>query len=1555
MSQNAKNSLKFAGQQDTSGAVQEDGVVKVAGRLTAVDSDSRASLTWSVAGNGAGTYGSLAIDATGKWTYTLNNGAANVQSLADGENVYDTFMVTVTDSNGLTATQAVKMKIAGSNDAPVITAAAGQDAGAVVEDGTQVATGKLVGADLDHGAKLSWSVVGGGDGVYGALSIDGKGSWTYKLDNSAKAVQALAQGEHARETFTVKLSDGQGGTDTHTVTVDIAGTNDAPRIAGDSTAMVKEDKTLTAGGHLTASDADHGAQLTWSTVGSAAGTYGSFALDQNGNWTYALNNGAANVQALSGGAQVTDSLVVKVTDQFGASALQTVTVKVVGTDDAPVIAGTATGSVREDAVTTASGQLSLVDIDGRVHGDDHDDDRGDGDGHEGHRAGRDGNDHDHGDHDHGDHDGGNAWSVVGGGNGTYGHLSVDSSGKWTYVLNNAAGHVQALGAGESHIETFTVQVRTGDDDDDGLVVTQLVKVTVTGTNDAAVLSSAVANLTEADAAADLSTSGTLSISDVDSAATFVAQAGTAGSYGTFAIDAAGAWTYTASSAHNEFVAGQTYTDSFTVTSADGTTTSVTVNLLGANDAAVLSSAVANLTEADAAASISTSGTLAISDIDSAATFVAQAGTAGSYGTFAIDAAGAWTYTASSAHDAFVAGQTYSDSFAVASADGTATSVTVNLLGTNDAAVISGDVAGAAVEAGSGNSGGTPVATGTLTDTDVDNTPDSFQSVAAATAGDNGYGAYTMTADGTWTYTLDNGNAAVEALAAGDTLTDSFTVRTIDGTAQQVTVTIDGAADGPVNHAPVANDDILNSVVTFEPGTYSESRSYDDSLGYNRSFVDTNDGYRFADNGGGNDRLGDHVEGPSITVYEGVDYSYALYNYGVESVPYDTVTHNMPIEMTRMDGGVFALAHANLVAYDAYYKTAVLTETVTGYLNGVQGVTLTFDLPNTVDITVSHTNTVDLSGLGTVDRVEFVTVGTNNSSYNYNHTFIDNIEIAQSLTNEDTPVQIASATLLANDTDVDAGHVLHVGSVSATSALGAAVSIDGNGVITYDPTGSSVLGALGENEFANDSFTYTAVDEHGASSQATASLRVAGAADGPVNHAPVANDDILNAVVTFEPGTYSESRSYDDSLGYYRSFVDTNDGYRFADNGGGNDRLGDHVEGPSITVYEGVDYSYALYNYGVESVPYDTVTHNMPIEMTRMDGGVFALAHANLVAYDAYYKTAVLTETVTGYLNGVQGVTLTFDLPNTVDITVSHTNTVDLSGLGMVDRVEFVTVGTNNSTYNYNHTFIDNIEIVQSLTNEDTPVQIAAATLLANDTDVDAGHVLHVGSVSATSALGAAVTMDGNGLITYDPTGSSVLGALGVDQFANDSFIYTVFDEHGASSQATASLRVAGAYDAPMAQNHAPTVTGSLDGGTLYVWAGGDVPDGDSGGPAFNLNPDALPVVVHALDNATDADHDPLSVESFAVVAGNKIGIWNDVNYFGGMNINSSQAISFDSAANTFALDPNAWVLQGLRTGESATLTMAYNVFDGHATTPDSVSWTLVGTSDTSLVGHLVIA
>jgi VCBS repeat-containing protein len=90
----------------------------------------------------------------------------------------------------------------------------------------------------------------------------------------------------------------------------------------------------------------------------------------------------------------------------------------------------------------------------------------------------------------------------------------------------------------------------------------------------------VQNLTETNAV--LTTSGALTISDIDSPATFVAQSNVegAGGYGKFSIDASGNWTYATDRAHNEFVGGTTYTDTLTVASADGTTHVLTENILG---------------------------------------------------------------------------------------------------------------------------------------------------------------------------------------------------------------------------------------------------------------------------------------------------------------------------------------------------------------------------------------------------------------------------------------------------------------------------------------------------------------------------------------------------------------------------------------------------------------------------------------------------------------------------------------------------------------------------------------------------------------------------------------------------------------------------------------------------------------------------------------------------------------------------------------------------------------------------------------------------------------
>jgi VCBS repeat-containing protein len=264
--------------------------------------------------------------------------------------------------------------------------------------------------------------------------------------------------------------------------------------------------------------------------------------------------------------------------------------------------------------------------------------------------------------------------------GQYGTFSIGTDGKWSYVASSAHA---ALKDGEKVSDVFEVLSA------DGTKTT--VTVNITGTNDAAQLSPDVVTLTEGDTAAAISTNGQLTISDVDSPATFVAQTGTPGQYGSFSIGADGKWTYVASSAHDEFEAGQTYTDTFAVTSADGTTTTVTVNLTGTNDAAVLSSDTKTLTETDSI--LSTNGQLLIADVDSPATFVAQSNVAGQYGTFAIGTDGKWTYVASSAHDEFEAGQTYTDSFMVTSADGTTTTVTVNLTGTNDTASGGVDVAG----------------------------------------------------------------------------------------------------------------------------------------------------------------------------------------------------------------------------------------------------------------------------------------------------------------------------------------------------------------------------------------------------------------------------------------------------------------------------------------------------------------------------------------------------------------------------------------------------------------------------------------------------------------------------------------------------------------------------------------------------------------------------------------------------------------------------------------------------------------------------------------------
>ncbi len=97
---------------------------------------------------------------------------------------------------------------------------------------------------------------------------------------------------------------------------------------------------------------------------------------------------------------------------------------------------------------------------------------------------------------------------------------------------------------------------------------------------------------------------------------------------------------------------------------------------------------------------------------------------------------------------------------------------------------------------------------TITDPDSSDSP-SFIDVAP-TAGDNGYGSFSISS-GTWTYTLSNALPVIQGLDDGEVLTDTYTFFASDGSSREVSITITGSEDAPVvqNSIPdqTASEDI----------------------------------------------------------------------------------------------------------------------------------------------------------------------------------------------------------------------------------------------------------------------------------------------------------------------------------------------------------------------------------------------------------------------------------------------------------------------------------------------------------------------------------------------------------------------------------------------------------------------------------------------------------------------------------------------------------------------------------------------------------------------------
>ena len=126
---------------------------------------------------------------------------------------------------------------------------------------------------------------------------------------------------------------------------------------------------------------------------------------------------------------------------------------------------------------------------------------------------------------------------------------------------------------------------------------------------------------------------------------------------------------------------------------------------------------------------------------------------------------------------------------VTASDSTTQVVTITISGADDLSFLSGDTAGAVSEDAADN---TAAGNLNIDDPDAGDSPTIDAQTHTGT-----YGALSVLAGGAWTYTLDNAKSATNALDAGDTPEDRFTVTASDSTMQVVTITISGADDAPI--------------------------------------------------------------------------------------------------------------------------------------------------------------------------------------------------------------------------------------------------------------------------------------------------------------------------------------------------------------------------------------------------------------------------------------------------------------------------------------------------------------------------------------------------------------------------------------------------------------------------------------------------------------------------------------------------------------------------------------------------------------------------------------
>ncbi|GIU03162.1 retention module-containing protein [Shewanella morhuae] len=523
------------------------------------------------------TANGLVIDASGNWSIDLTG-----TTLADG-----TYPVsaTVTDlaGNSKTVTQDVVIDTSSANSSPtVIISEDINNDGFINNDelNGQINIAVTLSAGTEVGDSLVVTDQAGNELFNGIIT-------QAMLDNGlALAIDAPVIGTNL--VISAEVTDKAGNTSSGQDQASLTNTqSDTLEIAEDSIGT----------GNVLTNDVGNTSVVSFSLDTNKDGIQENFAVGQT---AVILGVGSITLSA-DGNYSFTpaanyDGPVPELTYVTNTGESNTLTIKISPVDDVPVIAGDDVGAVMEDAtdpILTDSGTLTITDADS-----------------------------------------GQAVFQAGNGvasNGALGSLTIDAAGNWTYNVNNA--DVQYLAEGETKVETFVVLSADG--------TPSTVKITIEGTNDAAVVSSADVTLTETNA--PLTTGGTLTATDVDNADNSFTPATVVGTYGTFTLQGNGEWTFTANSAFDALNVGDSITETFNVTSIDGTPSTVKITIEGTNDLPVIGTTTSAIVSeegltplglpdttgnTDTTNSPTAKGTINIQDVDSDSLTVSLSGPTG---------------------------------------------------------------------------------------------------------------------------------------------------------------------------------------------------------------------------------------------------------------------------------------------------------------------------------------------------------------------------------------------------------------------------------------------------------------------------------------------------------------------------------------------------------------------------------------------------------------------------------------------------------------------------------------------------------------------------------------------------------------------------------------------------------------------------------------------------------------------------------------------------------------------------------------------------------------